>query len=434
MIEKGCLVGDRYRLEAEIGRGAMGSVWSATHTLSGKRVAVKLLRRPEREDLVRRFLLEARAACAVSHPSIVAVHDVFLLDDGTPAMTMDLLAGETLAAHLARCGPLDPESAARIFLPLVSGVGALHAAGIVHRDLKPDNVFVVEGATGAQRIRVLDLGVAKLFGTDAGATETGATLGTPAYMAPEQAMGAHDIDLRADVWAIGAMLYEALSGARPVDGENQGQVVRALLTGAITPLEVITVDVPDALTAMVSAMLQKDRAERPADLRAVAATLAAYAPGVAVPAVAPPGTTTSLGGIEARQSVTRRGPAPRWRSALVATLGVLALSLVGWATARQVSRSVATDAAASGNPDAPAAPVVASASATASPSVSPPSVSAQRVPSAAAEGVAAAPLRLPPRSPVAARSSPVLAQSASVDAPPAPPRASSAGLIEVPPF
>lgn len=433
MIEKGSLVGDRYRLEAEIGRGAMGSVWSATHTLSGKRVAVKLLRRPEREDLVRRFLLEARAACAVSHPSIVAVHDVFLLDDGTPAMTMDLLAGETLAAHLARCGPLDAERAAQIFLPLVSGVGALHAAGIVHRDLKPDNVFVVDGATGAQRIRVLDLGVAKLFGADAGATETGATLGTPAYMAPEQAMGAHDIDLRADVWAIGAMLYEALSGARPVDGENQGQVVRALLTGAITPLEVITVDVPDALTAMVAAMLQKDRVERPADLRAVAETLTAYAPGLVVPAVAPPGTT-SLGGIETRQSVTRRGPVPRRRSALVGTLGVVALSLVAWATARQVSRSAATDAAASGIPDATAAPVVASVSATASPSVSPPFVSAQRVPSAAAEGVVTAPLRLPPRSPVAARSSPVLAQSASVDAPLPPPRASSAGLIEVPPF
>jgi serine/threonine-protein kinase len=262
----------------------MGMVWAATHLVTRKPVALKMLR-PERATdpaLRQRFFREARAACAVQHPNIVEIHDVLELDDGGPVMVMDLLRGETLGNRLDRDPILPPVEVARLMLPVVSAVGTAHASGVVHRDLKPDNIFLVEEGDGTTSVKVLDFGIAKVLSTEidaattGGLTGTGAMLGTPYYMAPEQIFGERDIDHRADIWAIGVILYECLSGQRPTAAENIGQILKVITTDAIVPLELAAPNVPQDLARLVRRMLTQNRAARPQSLAEVQATLRRY--------------------------------------------------------------------------------------------------------------------------------------------------------------
>src|SRR5258708_1475906 len=212
-MREGDLVGGRYQVEALIGEGGMGSVWRARHTVTGKRAALKILPN-HRDDLPTRFFREARAACAVEHENVVAVHDVLEEPEG-PVMVMELLQGESLRDRIARDAKLSEREALRLLAPVVSAVSAAHAQGIVHRDLKPENIFVTRAGT----VKVLDFGVAKLIGDGAKPiTETGAIVGTLLYMAPEQAFG-RNVDHRVDIWAIGAMMYELIAGRRAVPGQ-----------------------------------------------------------------------------------------------------------------------------------------------------------------------------------------------------------------------
>ncbi len=281
----------------------MGVVWAATHTVTRRAVAMKFLSGPHhlKPSRRRRFMREARAACAVDHPNVLEVLDVFELDAETPVMVMDLLVGETLKERLAREESLTLEDAAKILLPTVSAVGTAHSRGIVHRDLKPENIFLAKGSDGEQ-VKVLDFGIAKLIDPAAPGgrglvTETGATLGTPCYMAPEQATGARDIDHRVDVWALGVILYECLAGFRPIEGESIGQVVAALMKTAVTPLERICSDLPADVTGLVGKMLQRSRDKRPEDLREVQAALAQYS-SVQVPDFGAPGSDVAALGPE----------------------------------------------------------------------------------------------------------------------------------------
>jgi serine/threonine protein kinase len=271
----------------------MGTVWAATHTVTRRSVAIKFVRGPahQRADLRRRFLREARAAAAVQHPNVVEVRDVFELDDETPVMVMDLLHGETLGQRIARRQQLDLTETASVLLPAVSAIGTAHERGIVHRDVKPDNIFLAK-ADGSEVVKVLDFGIAKLTLQDGetGVTETGSTLGTPCYMAPEQAAAEKDLDHRVDVWALGVILYECLSGARPIEGDSIGQIVMHLMTTGITPLERLVPDLPSDLTALVGRMLARERARRPNDLREVAEVLARHT-NVRAPAFAAPGAS-----------------------------------------------------------------------------------------------------------------------------------------------
>jgi serine/threonine protein kinase len=283
-LQTGGLVGQRYRLVRLLGEGGMGSVWAATHVVTRKSVALKFLKGADaqRADVRRRFLREARAAAAVRHPNVVAIHDIFELDDGSPVMVMDMLEGRSLGARLRQEKRLPPGEMASVLLPVVSAVGTAHAVGIVHRDLKPDNIFLSPLAGGKSAVRVLDFGIAKLTATEGdaaltmGLTQTGDMLGTPHYMAPEQASGESDIDHRTDVWALGVILYECLAGVRPVQGNNLGQLLKRIITGAIVPLGEIAPQAPEDLKALVASMLAHDRAQRPADLRPVQEVLRRY--------------------------------------------------------------------------------------------------------------------------------------------------------------
>jgi serine/threonine protein kinase len=284
-LAPGVIIGGRYQLDHVLGQGGMGVVWAAVHTVTRRRVALKFLRGSTHlhPELRRRFLREARAASAVSHPNVLEVHDVFELDDQTPVMLMDLLEGETLGQRIARAGALSLPDAADILAQVVSGVGTAHTAGVVHRDLKPDNVFLVRVGDGPPSVRVLDFGIAKLVGAEGAAAETGVItgtgtmLGTPCYMSPEQSFGEKDIDYRTDIWSLGAILYECLTGARPVEGDSIGQVVKRLLSDGITPISVILPSLPADVTALVESMLRRERDQRPRDLRDVSKVLARYA-------------------------------------------------------------------------------------------------------------------------------------------------------------
>ncbi len=272
MTEAGTVVAGKYRLEHLLGEGGMGAVWAGTHLLTRKRVAIKLLKAEVASaDTLKRFVREARAASAVRHPNVVEVHDFLTMDDGSPAMVMDFLEGETLGQRLARHGALPLAELAAIMAPVVSAVGTAHAAGIVHRDLKPENIFLARLGDGRVEPMVLDFGIAKVlpFSEEMGVsalTQTGAMLGTPYYMAPEQAFG-EDIDARADVWALGVILYECSSGLKPIEGETLGQVFKAITTGKPKPLQVLAPHLPSDFVLMVERMMQRSRDDRFSDLR-----------------------------------------------------------------------------------------------------------------------------------------------------------------------
>ncbi len=335
------VIAGRYRLDRPLGRGGMGAVWAATHTVTRRRVAMKFVRGPAhaRSELRGRFLREARAATAVKHPNVVHVIDVFELDEDTPVMVMELLEGETLAARIEREERLSLTETARILLPVISAVGTAHARGIVHRDLKPENIFLAVDRDGHANVKVLDFGIAKLVdadGLEAGGlvTQTGATLGTPCYMAPEQAVATKDPDHRVDVWALGVILYECLSGVRPIEGESVGQVVMRLMSTGITPLERLVRGLPEDVTTLVARMLARERDKRPEDLREVARTLRKAAP-TDTPAFA---ASNSDGDNELEQRDERlapgvaaaRKPAARKAPLLLAT-AVIVLGVGAWA-------------------------------------------------------------------------------------------------------
>jgi eukaryotic-like serine/threonine-protein kinase len=283
VLAPGTEIAARYRLDRLLGEGGMGEVWAVTHLVTGKRLALKALKahRAARQDSVKRFFREARAATVVGHPNVVQVHDVFL-HDGIPVMVLDLLEGESLGDKLEREGKLSLAELSALMVPVLSAIGTAHARGIVHRDLKPENIFLARDAVGKTSPIVLDFGIAKLSGfeTDAEAaavlTRTGSMMGTPFYMSPEQASGEKDLDHGCDVWALGVILYECLSGQRPFDGENFGQVFNRIITRAPTPLSDLCSDLPAEVIALVDGMLQKARAARAADLHGAFATLQRY--------------------------------------------------------------------------------------------------------------------------------------------------------------
>jgi serine/threonine-protein kinase len=224
----GSVVGGRYRLERVVGEGGMGVVWAATHTLTGKKCALKFVKPGRAGDprTYRRLLIEAQSACAVNHPNVAQAHDVLELPSGVPFIVMDFLEGESLRARLTRQKRLSTHETARILLPVTEAVSAAHARGIVHRDLKPENVFLERAPGDDDRVKLLDFGIAKRAHDllEAGSGQptpeshgltTFSALGTPSYMAPEQRARGTSVDGRADVWALGVILFECLTGARP---------------------------------------------------------------------------------------------------------------------------------------------------------------------------------------------------------------------------
>ena len=227
----GELVGS-YRITGKIAEGGMGVVYRAQHELIGKAAAVKVLL-PElssNHDIVNRFFTEARAATAVRHPGIVEVFDFGYMPSGMAYIVMELLDGEPLSRRLATRGRIEEREALILIRGVASALAAAHAKGIVHRDLKPDNIFLVPDPDmpGGERPKVLDFGIAKVSEAQRGQghkTRTGAVMGTPTYMSPEQCRGAGEVDHRSDIYAIGCILYEMVCGRPPFNAEGIGELI-----------------------------------------------------------------------------------------------------------------------------------------------------------------------------------------------------------------
>jgi serine/threonine-protein kinase len=229
----GTLIGGRYRLERKLAEGGMGAVWVGRHLELDVLVAVKLLtdtQSESRELSHARFRREAKAAAQLKSPHVTLIHD-FGVEDGSPYIVMELLEGEDLAMLLGREGKLSVERAAHILDQVSQGLAAAHDVGIIHRDLKPSNVFLAR--IGRQEVaKILDFGIAKELGTrlvDSDRTKSGVVIGSPRYMSPEQTQGG-PLDTRSDLWSLGVMAYEMVTGETPFDGEYMWHVIAAICT------------------------------------------------------------------------------------------------------------------------------------------------------------------------------------------------------------
>jgi len=227
-LSPGTVLAEKYRLETVLGEGGMGTVYRAEHLALKAPVAVKVIdRKVEEGDLtLARFMREAQSAAALRSPHVVQILD-YGTDEGRPFMVMELLEGEPLADRLKRVQRLSPEETHHIMVHVAKAVAKAHEAEIVHRDLKPDNIFLVHNE-GDEVAKVLDFGVAKVEATALdghGHTRTGSLLGTPYYMSPEQAQGNKDVDGRSDLWAMGVIAFECLTGVRPFQSDGLGDLV-----------------------------------------------------------------------------------------------------------------------------------------------------------------------------------------------------------------
>jgi eukaryotic-like serine/threonine-protein kinase len=271
-----------HRIVSKLGEGGMGSVYLAEHTLLGSQAAVKVLQPRHAADpvLVQRFFNEARAAGAIRHVGIVEIFDVGQLADGTSFIAMELLRGESLADRLGR-GMMPIAATLSIGAQIASALAAAHQAGVVHRDLKPDNVFLLDDpqAPAGVRVKLLDFGIAKLLTEREPRvrTQVGVVLGTPTYMAPEQVRGDRDVDHRADLYALGCLLFRLLIGRAPFGGEIAA-VMRAHVLEPVPSPRAIDDRVPVGLDQLVMALLAKDPRQRPSSDAVIAALGAPHAP------------------------------------------------------------------------------------------------------------------------------------------------------------
>lgn len=242
----------------------MGTVWAAEHQLLRKRVAVKLLLPQQMAGAARkRFEREARMAGSIGHPSIVKVYDLGHRDDGAPYLVMEYLQGESLADRLDSFGALSMKDAIEIMDHVLGGLAAAHQKGIVHRDLKPDNIFLAKQEDGNARAKLLDFGVSKSLDENTLAlTRTGAVIGTPYYLSPEQARGDQSIDHRVDIWAAGVVLYEMLTGQLPFQADNYNALLVKILTSEPVPPTVLRPSIPLEMEAVMLRALDQDRERR----------------------------------------------------------------------------------------------------------------------------------------------------------------------------
>ncbi len=426
-IREGDLFAGKYRIERVLGAGGMGVVLLANHVELDDRVAIKLLL-PEvlnQGEAVARFFREAQAAAKIKSEHVARVRDVGSLDNGAPYMVMEFLEGEDLGHWVETKGPLAPALAAELLLQACEAIAEAHALGIVHRDLKPSNLFVTR-QHGTPLVKVLDFGLAKRLG-NAGPlgsiTSTTATMGSPLYMSPEQMQSTRDVDLRTDIWALGAILYELTTGVPPFAATSIPELVMKLLTTSQPPVASVRpelrADLAQALDSLIGRCLEKDRERRFATVTDFARALAPLAPSRArvslerIAGVLPSTDTAAerpapaLASTASGQTVSARGvsrlPVHRgalWLAAPV-VLGVLAwivrtnthpaaatiepnaqpvASSAESTLARQVAPKTAPEVAPVDLPPLPSAPPSTSASASGKAAVTPAVVRTTRAP------------------------------------------------------
>ncbi len=317
------LVAGKYELLQLIGKGGMGSVWEGRHSSLGTRVAIKFIEKEyaDNEEARKRFDNEARAAAALQSKHAIQIYDHGVTDDGKPYIVMELLIGEPLDKRIERLRVIPLRDVAHIIQQVCRGLQKAHEHGIVHRDLKPENIFLVRNADDDDEVaKVLDFGIAKLrtSGADqnvSSSTRTGAVLGTPFYMSPEQARGLRDIDHRTDLWSMGVIAFKCATGCLPFEGQSLGDLLVKICTVPIPMPSQVNPQLPPSFDAWFSRALERDPNRRFGTATELADALA-YASGLSVrrpqgmtnspyggpsamqgsPGTPQPGTGTAMGG------------------------------------------------------------------------------------------------------------------------------------------
>ncbi|MCC6553398.1 MAG: serine/threonine protein kinase [Polyangiaceae bacterium] len=285
-VKQGDVLAGKYRVDRVLGEGGMGVVVAATHTHLGQRVALKFLL-PElanRPDIIARFDREARAAVKIQSEPVARVLDTGILESGAPYMVMEYLEGSDLAQLLRQRGQLDGQEAIEYILQACEALAEAHVAGIVHRDLKPANLFLTRRADGSPCVKVLDFGISKATllgdGGPGGAplTQTSAMMGSPKYMSPEQLKSSRDVDARTDIWALGVVLYELLTGGTAFTAPTMPELCISILQAAPAPLRQRRPDAPPGVEAIILRCLEKDPSRRYATVAELAVALGEFAP------------------------------------------------------------------------------------------------------------------------------------------------------------
>jgi serine/threonine-protein kinase len=279
-LRPGQIIGERYRVGELLGGGGMGVVQAGTHVLLGTPVAIKVIRSNLKGDneVVKRFVNEARAAAALKGEHIARVFDVGVLDTGEPYMVMEQLEGLGLDQYLAGRGALTRAEAVDIVLQVCEGLDEAHAAGLVHRDIKPANLFLARRPDDRLSVKILDFGIAKRIDTTSPAlTDPGKSVGSPWYMSPEQMLTPSSVDAHADVWSLGVLLFELLTSRLPFEGESIPQVCANVLAAPAPPPSQYRADLGSELDAIVLCCLEKEPGRRFASVRELAQALLPYA-------------------------------------------------------------------------------------------------------------------------------------------------------------
>jgi serine/threonine protein kinase len=389
-FEPGDIIGGKYEFIKLIGSGGMGFVVAATHVELGEKVALKFLRSEclSNEELVGRFAREARASVKIKSEYVARVFDVGALPDGAPFIVMEHLDGKDLFEIVRERGQLPVKVAVEYVMQACEALAAAHAAGVVHRDIKPENLFLTQRAQGMDIIKVLDFGISKValtgsaFESKLPLVRTMMPMGSPVYMSPEQIRASKDIDARTDIWSLGCVLFELLTGTAAFDAPSLTQLSATILEEDAAPLRALCPDAPEGLEAVVARCLEKDAQKRFQNIAELAIALYPYAPRRArisaerchytlksagllvgdfdLPSVFPPSLTVSATGLNptgaanrSSQSLSgsvgevaepaRTPPAKRW---LVGG-GVAALALVVGYLAFSFGKSPATQSTTS---------------------------------------------------------------------------------------
>ena len=350
-------VAGKYRLTRLLGKGGMGSVWEGVHESLGTRVAVKFIDTDyaSSDEIRQRFVNEAKAAARLRSKHVVQVYDQGVGDDGKPYIVMEFLEGEPLDRRLDRLGRLTIEDTARVILHVCRALAKAHGAGIVHRDLKPENIFLVKDEEDQTEVaKVVDFGIAKFTDPSTGAsssTRTGAVLGTPQFMSPEQARGLRTVDHRADLWSLGVIAYRCIVGVLPFKGEAVGDLLVNICTADPPLPSSIVSDSPPGFDGWVKRALARDQTARfqsaydAADALAAVAGIEARLPAASAgsrndPADLPPAQAESspdaLSATGAPLATTHVPTTRRRRSMVVIALLSPGVALLAFAVARTV--------------------------------------------------------------------------------------------------
>ncbi len=317
----GDVIDNKYRVVRLIGEGGMGTVYEGENTRISRRVAIKVLRAEaaNRPELAARFEREARAAAQIGSKHVCDVLDLGDLPNGDSYLVMEFLDGEDLASRLKSLGRMPDAEALSVAYQLTEGLATMHEAGIIHRDLKPANVFLSKGAHGRDTVKILDFGVSKFASQPNDSlhmTATGAVMGTPLYMSPEQARGAKDIDARSDLYAVGVVLYKAVTGKLPFRGDNFNEILFKIALEIPPPVMELAPDVDPAFAAIIERAMAKDPTDRYQTARELNQALYALGTerGVVLEtsvSVPPPGSLTPGRGVAPVSTLPRLPPPSR---------------------------------------------------------------------------------------------------------------------------